>query len=101
MEPVAASGGGGRSGRVGNLETSRTSHGSEDVGGGGDGFLSFRYWSGYHRNLTALKELESRAGGSKDVGSGWATSLIKGEGGVEITGNKIQKIMEAKALQTI
>lgn len=56
------------------------SHGSNEVNDGGDGFSSIRYRSGYHRNLTALKELESRVGGgSKDVGLGWETLLIKEE----------------------
>lgn len=33
------------------------SHSSNEVNDGEDGFFSFCYWSGYHRNLTALKEL--------------------------------------------
>lgn len=61
-------------------------------------FLSFRYRSGYHRNLTALKELESK-GGEQRYGLGVGDVINKGEG--EKKGNKIQKIMEAKALQTI
>lgn len=38
------------------------SHGSNEVNDNGDCFFSFCYRSGYHRNLTALKELESGVG---------------------------------------
>lgn len=38
------------------------SHGSNEENDNGDCFFSFRYRSGYHRNLTALKELESGVG---------------------------------------
>lgn len=57
------------------------SHGSNEINDGGDGFFSFCYWSGYHRNLTALKELESGAGrGEQRCGFGVGDTVNK-EGG--------------------
>lgn len=60
MKPAAASGR--RRAGWAPWRLPKQSHGSNEVNDSGDGFFSFRYWSGYHRNLTALKELESGVG---------------------------------------
>lgn len=57
------------------------SHGSNEVNDSGDGMFSFRYWSGDHRNLTALKELESRVGRGEQRCGFRVGDIVNKEGG--------------------